>query len=127
MNDHFSNSYMYVLLLLFDELLTVTVAYGKEWQYNYNKFSLITIIHGHFTHCAGSLWTIPPHKTRPVPRDRWKVLINRVHPATNKLLSPSKDERVCSRHFKDGRPTAENPYPTEHLGYPDFRNKVSTY
>ena len=40
-----------------------------------------------------------------------------------KLWSPSKDMRVCSKHFIDGEPTSNNPYPTEHLGY-DSRRRV---
>ncbi|KAK7109892.1 uncharacterized protein [Littorina saxatilis] len=70
------------------------------------------------------LWTIPTRKKKPAQRDKWKILINRVHPVTTRLLSPSKDQRVCSIHFKDGRPTANNPYPTQHLGYPQFEKKV---
>ena len=34
-----------------------------------------------------------------------------------KLWDPTKDSRVCSVHFVDGRPTAENPFPTKKLGY----------
>ena len=34
-----------------------------------------------------------------------------------KLWDPTKDSRICSVHFVDGRPTAENPFPTEKLGY----------
>ncbi|XP_019638973.1 PREDICTED: uncharacterized protein LOC109480957 [Branchiostoma belcheri] len=28
-----------------------------------------------------------------------------------------RKSRICSRHFRDGKPTLLNPYPTEHLGY----------
>ena len=41
----------------------------------------------------------------------------------NKLLSPSKDMRVCSQHFIDEESTEENPYPTENLGY-DARSRL---
>ncbi|XP_076463236.1 uncharacterized protein LOC143295430 isoform X2 [Babylonia areolata] len=73
-----------------------------------------------------SLWPIPPRKREPAQRDKWKRLINRIQPGTtNQLLSPSKDQKVCSRHFKDGKPTEANPFPTECLGYPGFERKAA--
>ena len=55
-------------------------------------------------------------------RGIWKILVNRVD-GKNKLLSPSKDMRVCSQHFIDEESTEENPYPTENLGY-DARSRL---
>ena len=42
-----------------------------------------------------------------------------------KLWSPRRDSRVCSRHFIDGNPTPEHPYPTENLGY-DSTSEMKT-
>ena len=45
--------------------------------------------------------------------------------SNNTFWQPGKQSRVCSFHFKDGMPTSENPYPTEHLGYEaSTRNKI---
>ena len=43
----------------------------------------------------------------------------------NHFFIPSKDSRVCSKHFKDGEPTEQNPYayPSEYLGY-DSKRKL---
>ena len=40
-----------------------------------------------------------------------------------KLWSPSKDSRVCSKHFIGGKPPPEEPNPTINLGY-DAREKI---
>lgn len=40
------------------------------------------------------------------------------------LWSPSKDSRVCSEHFADGRPTTQNPFPTKNLGYDSSRREL---
>lgn len=74
--------------------------------------------------CCFRLWPVPTRNEQPKKRQVWKNLINRVDTSSKKLLSPSKDQRVCSRHFTDGQPTQKNPYPTEALGYPDFKKKV---
>ncbi|KAF6020662.1 hypothetical protein EB796_021032 [Bugula neritina] len=47
---------------------------------------------------------------------QWCVLINRIDEA-GKLWMPNKQSRVCSIHFKDSRPTKQNPNPALHLGY----------
>ena len=62
------------------------------------------------------LVAFPTKLRNPKERQKWKHLINRVD-EKGKIWSPSKDSRVCSRHFIDGGITQENPYPTEHLGY----------
>lgn len=48
----------------------------------------------------------------------WVRAVNRQDPKKKHLLlQPSKDHRVCSDHFIDSCPTAENPYPMLKLGY----------
>ena len=37
-----------------------------------------------------------------------------------KLWTPGPKLRICSSHFVDGEPTAENLHPTLNLGYPNF-------
>jgi hypothetical protein len=69
----------------------------------------------------------PTRRGNPDGRDKWKVLVNRADPKSQnrgKLLSPSKNQRVCSVHFADGGPTKENPLPTKWLGYQGFEQKV---
>lgn len=51
------------------------------------------------------------------------MLINRSG-KNGKLWSPTKDSRVCSDHFIDGKPSAENPIPTLKLGYRDGPKKA---
>ena len=63
------------------------------------------------------LFPFPTEKKNPVARDVWKKLINRTVGSTVKLWDPSKDSRICSLHFVDGKPTTENPYPSLSLGY----------
>ena len=59
---------------------------------------------------------LPTEKTRPVDRGNWKKLINRAD-NKNHLWNPSKDNRVCSLYFVDGKPTPLNPNPTLALSY----------
>ena len=71
------------------------------------------------------LHTFPSKKSRrpedEVRRLAWRKMINRKAvvggKTTDKLWDPKEDDRVCSVHFVDGRPTAENPNPTLKLGY----------
>lgn len=51
-------------------------------------------------------------------------MVNRIN-AKGQLWSPSKDSRVCSKHFEDQIPTTTNPYPTKNLGYRDAEGKVN--
>ena len=60
---------------------------------------------------------------KPLQRQKWLQLLNRNKPYSNKLWTPGKSARVCSKHFIDGVPTDENPYPTQNLGY-DSKRKV---
>ncbi|XP_053379793.1 uncharacterized protein LOC128548566 [Mercenaria mercenaria] len=68
------------------------------------------------------LFSFPTQKRNPEGRLRWKQLVNRIN--GNKMWSPSKDSRVCSKHFLEGEPTLQNPFPTLHLGYDGFESKV---
>ena len=68
------------------------------------------------------MFPFPTKKKKEEERQKWKQLVNRQN-RKGKLWSPSKDMRVCSKHFIDGEPTSNNPYPTEHLGY-DSRRRV---
>ena len=69
-----------------------------------------------------SLHPFPTKKKKPEERQTWKNLINRQDINNKgKLWSPSKYSRVCSHHFKDGKPSEENPFPTENLGYDSSR------
>ena len=70
------------------------------------------------------LYPFPTRGTDPENRRKWQQLSNR-QDKKGKLWSPSKDSRVCSRHFKEGRPTEECPYLTENLGY-DSTSKVAS-
>ena len=64
------------------------------------------------------LFPFPTSRKNPQDRLKWKQLLNRqIGVRTPKLWSPGKQSRVCSKHFKDGRPTSEHPYPTLFLGY----------
>ncbi|XP_070199491.1 uncharacterized protein [Littorina saxatilis] len=61
-------------------------------------------------------------------RLKWIRLISRVDTTADgrhKLFSPAKDARVCSLHFLDGTPTAENSFPTQNLGYPGFQHRTA--
>ncbi|XP_057297916.1 uncharacterized protein LOC130628892 [Hydractinia symbiolongicarpus] len=71
------------------------------------------------------LYPFPTTKKNPEKRKMWIQLLNRLAPGSkDKLFEPSKDARVCSEHFLDGKPTECNPHPTENMGY-DSRKKTS--
>lgn len=65
----------------------------------------------------------PPFKLFPFPTERknskgrqeWIDLINRSDLNTGESWAPKSHSRVCSKHFPDGRPTAEHPNPIENL------------
>ena len=62
---------------------------------------------------------MPTELKNPGVRESLRKLINRnvqTDRKNLKLWDPAKDRRVCSFYFVDGRPAAENPFPTEKLG-----------
>ena len=70
------------------------------------------------------MYPFPTEKKNPEARSSWIKLVNRLEAGSkNKFFIPSKDSRVCSKHFKDGEPTEQNPYPSEYLGY-DSKRKL---
>lgn len=72
------------------------------------------------------LHALPTCKKKPAERDKWIRLISRIDgTAKEKLWSPSKNARVCSKHFIDGKPTEINPYPTKDLGYQGCEEKAA--
>ncbi|XP_070185078.1 uncharacterized protein [Littorina saxatilis] len=56
----------------------------------------------------------PPFSLHPHPT-------HKKNPA-QAFFSPA---RVCSQHFLDGTPTAENSFPTQNLGYPGFQLRTA--
>ena len=75
------------------------------------------------------LFNFPTAKKHPELRLLWCKLVNRApsdqdNSGQQKLWTPGPKSRICSSHFVDGEPTAENPHPTLNLGYPDFEKKV---
>lgn len=58
------------------------------------------------------LYPFPGAKRNPEARGRWLKALSRADPSRpHKLLDPSKDQVVCSRHFRSGGPTPEDPDP----------------
>ena len=64
------------------------------------------------------LFPFPTKEKNPTVRDARQKIVNRnVDLKGCKLWEPSKDSRVCSKHFIDEEHSNENPYPTRNLGY----------
>ena len=68
------------------------------------------------------LFKFPTVKKHPELRLLWCKLVNRApfdqsNSSQPKLWTPGSKSRICSSHFVDGEPTAENPHPTLNLGY----------
>ncbi len=63
------------------------------------------------------LYPFPTEKRDPQGRRKWIQLINRKDEKTGKNWIPKRFSRVCSRHFRDGKPTITCPYPSLHLDY----------
>ena len=66
------------------------------------------------------MFPFPTVKRDPEGRERWKRAVNRPdyhNPGQGLLLEPTQVMRVCSVHFVNGRPTADHPDPSLHLGY----------
>ncbi|XP_077996331.1 uncharacterized protein LOC144449632 [Glandiceps talaboti] len=64
-----------------------------------------------------TLYPFPTEMKDPEGRHVWTQLVCQNIPS-RKHWAPSRYERVCSKHFKDGMPTAQNPYPVLHLNDP---------
>lgn len=63
------------------------------------------------------LFTFPTERRDPESRRQWVKLINRSDKQTGRNWQPTEDSRVCTKHFVDGCPTPQYPYPTLHMGY----------
>ena len=63
------------------------------------------------------LYPFPTIKNYPDRRKMWIKAVNRKHLTTGKNWVPSADDRVCSIHFVDGKPSNTFPYPSINLGY----------
>lgn len=61
----------------------------------------------------------PTQKKDPKGRKVWLKLIKR------KNYDPPKHHRLCSKHFVDGKPTNENPYPTL-FSYNNFKEPINS-
>ena len=75
------------------------------------------------------LFNFPTAKKHPELRLLWCKLVNRAPSDQNnssqtKLWTPGSKSRICSSHFVDGEPIAENSHPTLNLGYPNFEKRV---
>ena len=75
------------------------------------------------------LFNFPTAKKYPELRLLWCKLFNRApsdrsNSSQPKLWTPGPKSRICSSHFVDGQPTAENSHPTLNLGYPNFEKRV---
>ncbi|XP_035663259.1 uncharacterized protein LOC118406967 [Branchiostoma floridae] len=62
------------------------------------------------------LLSFPTVNKDPGARKEWTRRVGRKIKG-NKNWEPNNDSRICSMHFVDGKPTDENPYPTEGMGY----------
>lgn len=68
--------------------------------------------------CCFRLFPFPTKKKDLRGRQRWIEAVNRADKKKKwKYMDPSKDQRVCSIHFVDGRPTAAHSDPELKLGY----------
>ena len=75
-------------------------------------------VHRHFHYT-------PSQQKKKQGRRKWAQLVNRKE-ADGKNWIPKRYSRVCSKHFVDGHPTTQNPYPTLHLGYNLFSTPKAT-
>ena len=63
------------------------------------------------------LLPFPTKKENPIAKDSWQKLLIETDLKGCKLWEPSKDSKVCSKHFTDGEPSNKNTYSTRNLGY----------
>uniref|UniRef100_A0A8C5GST9 THAP-type domain-containing protein n=1 Tax=Gouania willdenowi TaxID=441366 RepID=A0A8C5GST9_GOUWI len=66
--------------------------------------------------CNSSTYHLKKWKQQTCERKMWIKNVGR-RDVTHcwKSWTPNKDSRICSKHFKDGSPTKEHPYPTIHM------------
>ncbi|XP_061195135.1 THAP domain-containing protein 11-like [Saccostrea echinata] len=62
-------------------------------------------------------YPFPTQKKTPAQRKRWLDLLRREN------YEPKRNHRVCSLHFKEGRPTEDHPYP-ELFAYNNFKESL---
>lgn len=62
-------------------------------------------------------YPFPTQKKAPALRKRWLDLLRREN------YEPKRNHRVCSLHFKEGRPTENHPYP-ELFAYNNFKESL---
>lgn len=62
------------------------------------------------------LFPFPTDKKDAEARKRWNKLMNRTDVKTGKNWVNKDHDRVCSKHFPDGKPTRAHPDPTLQLG-----------
>ena len=92
--------------------LTQTDTFFKNFTFSYYKKHSETFYF--FCFYLFRLFPFPTEKAKPDERLIWRETIDRK--TGNYLWEPSKQSRVCSKHFVDGYPTVTNPRPTLHLG-----------
>lgn len=64
-----------------------------------------------------TLFPFPTEKKDPYGRQAWANVVSRVDATTGMMWMPNPDDRVCSDHFVQGKPTAANPNPSINLGH----------
>lgn len=72
------------------------------------------------------LFPFPSERRDPEVRGRWRERVKQADPKRlHLLLQPTKDMRVCSKHFEDGAPSTAHPDPELALGYiPEGKRKT---
>ena len=63
------------------------------------------------------LYPFPTIKGDLQARLQWIKAVNRKDVKTGKNWIPNADDRVCSNHFVEGKPTSSFPYPSINLGH----------
>ncbi len=69
------------------------------------------------------LYKFPSSQRNSDSRKEWVRLLNRTT-RRNSNWKPGSSDMVCSKHFVDGIPTVENPFPNIDLGYEKRQKKV---
>ena len=74
--------------------------------------------------CAApfKLFCFPRTLRNSSERCKWVQLLKRETTSKSKW-EPCNSDRVCSHHFIDGQPSANNPYPTINMGYENKNDK----